>query len=70
MGGGHAKGSMASQHYSLQATNFIPFWLLFEAEAVPQEQIKHQSLHTAAEAPPCPSEAKEKTCWNKKGLKQ
>jgi hypothetical protein len=43
-----------------KATNFTPFWLLFGAEAVLPEEIKHQSLCATAEAPPCPIEAEEK----------
>jgi hypothetical protein len=41
-----------------RATNFIPFQLLFRAGAVLSEEIKHQSLLTIAEVPPCPNEAK------------
>jgi hypothetical protein len=37
-----------------RATNFTPFQLLFRTEAVLLEEIKHQSLHTTTEAPPCP----------------
>jgi hypothetical protein len=40
-----------------RATNFTPFRLLFGAEAVLSEEIKHQILHTTTEVPPCPSEA-------------
>jgi hypothetical protein len=36
-----------------RATNFTPFRLLFGAEAVLPEEIKHQSLRTTTEAPPC-----------------
>jgi hypothetical protein len=43
-----------------RATNFTPFRLLFGAEAVLPEEIKHQSLRTTTEAPPCPIEAEEK----------
>jgi hypothetical protein len=43
-----------------RATNFTSFQLLFGAEAVLPEEIKHQSLCTTAEAPPCPNEAEEK----------
>jgi hypothetical protein len=32
---------------------------LFGAEAVLPEEIKHQSLHTTVEVPPCPSEVEE-----------
>jgi hypothetical protein len=42
-----------------RATNFTQFWLLFGAEAVLPKEIKHKSLHIAAEAPSCPSEAEE-----------
>jgi hypothetical protein len=40
------------------ATNFTSCRLLFGAEAVLPEEIKHQSLHTTT--PPCPTEAKDK----------
>jgi hypothetical protein len=43
-----------------RATNFTPFQLLFRAEAVLPEEIKHQSLRAAVEAPSCLSEAEEK----------
>jgi hypothetical protein len=43
-----------------RATNFTPFWLLFGAEAVLPEEIKHQSLPTTTEAPPCPNDTEEK----------
>jgi hypothetical protein len=43
-----------------RATNFTPFRLLFEGNVVLPEEIKHQSLRTTAEAPPCPNEAEEK----------
>jgi hypothetical protein len=43
-----------------RATNFTPFWLLFKAEAVLPEEIKHQSLRTAAEAPLCPQRSRGK----------
>jgi hypothetical protein len=33
---------------------------LFGAEVVLPEEIKHQSLHTTVEVPPCPSEVEEK----------
>jgi hypothetical protein len=52
-----------------RATNFTPFWLLFEAEAVLPEEMKHQSLRTTAEAPPCPSEAEEKDLMESGRLK-
>jgi hypothetical protein len=53
-----------------RATNFTPFQLLFFAEVVLPEEIKHQSLHTTTEAPSCPNQAEKNTCWNQKGLKQ
>jgi hypothetical protein len=40
-----------------RATNFTPFQLLFGADAVLLEEIKHQSMRTTAEAAPCPSVA-------------
>jgi hypothetical protein len=43
-----------------RATNFTLFRLLFKAEAVLQEEMKHQSLRRTTEAPPCPNEAEEK----------
>jgi hypothetical protein len=52
-----------------RATNFTPFRLLFGAEAVLPEEIKHQSLHTTAEAPPCPNEVKKKDLSESERLK-
>jgi hypothetical protein len=52
-----------------RTTKFTPFWLLFGAEAVLPEEIKHQSLHTTAEAPPCPNEAEEKDLFESERLK-
>jgi hypothetical protein len=52
-----------------RATNFTPFWLLFGAEAVLPEEIKHQSLRTTAEVPPCPSKAKKKDLLGLERLK-
>jgi hypothetical protein len=37
-----------------RATNFTPFQLLFGAKVVLPEEIKHQSLRTTVETPPCP----------------
>jgi hypothetical protein len=37
-----------------RATNFTPFQLLFRTEAVLPKEIKHQSMRTTVEAPPCP----------------
>jgi hypothetical protein len=52
-----------------RATNFTPFRLLFEAEAVLPEEIKHKSPHIIAKAPPCPSEAEEKDLLESERLK-
>jgi hypothetical protein len=52
-----------------RATNFTPFRLLFRAEAVLPEEIKHQSLRTITEVPPCPSEAEEKDLLESERLK-
>jgi hypothetical protein len=52
-----------------RATIFTPFQLLFRVEAVLLEEIKHQSLRTAAEAPPCPNEAEEKDLLESERLK-
>jgi hypothetical protein len=43
-----------------RATNFTPFWLMYGADAMLPEKVKHWSLWTTTEAPACPSEAKEK----------
>jgi hypothetical protein len=69
MGGGHAKGSMEPQHYGLQSHQLHPIRLLFRAEAVLPEEIKHQSLRTTAEAPPCPNKAEEKDLLELERLK-
>jgi hypothetical protein len=52
-----------------RATNFTPFQLLFGAEAVLPEEIKHQSLCITAEAPPCPNEVEEKDLLESERLK-
>jgi hypothetical protein len=52
-----------------RATNFTPFRLLFGAEAVLPEEIKHQNLCTTMEAPPCPSEAEENDLLESERLK-
>jgi hypothetical protein len=52
-----------------RATNFTPFRLLFGAETLLPEEIKHQSLRTTAEAPPCPNEAEEKDLLELERLK-
>jgi hypothetical protein len=42
-----------------RATNFTPFQLLFFAEVVLPEEIKHQSLRTTTEAPSCPTKLRK-----------
>jgi hypothetical protein len=51
------------------ATIFTPFQLLFRVEAVLLEEIKHRSLHTAAEASFGPNEAEEKDLLGSDRLK-
>jgi hypothetical protein len=43
-----------------RATNFTLFWLMYRAEAVLLEEVKHQSLRTATVTPACLSGAEEK----------
>jgi hypothetical protein len=52
-----------------RATNFTPFWLLFRTKAVLPDEIKHQSLRTIADAPPCPSEVEQKDLLESERLK-
>jgi hypothetical protein len=52
-----------------RATNFTPFRLLFGAEAVLPEEIKHQNLRTTTKAPPCPNEVEEKDLLEPESLK-
>jgi hypothetical protein len=52
-----------------RATNFTPSWLLFGAEAVLPEEIKHQSLRTTTEALSCPNEVEEKDLLESERLK-
>jgi hypothetical protein len=42
-----------------RAINFTPFWLMYGAEAVLPEEIKHQSLQTTTETTACPNEVEE-----------
>jgi hypothetical protein len=53
-----------------RATNFTPFRLLFGAEAVPLEEIKHMSIQTTTEASPSPNEAEEKDLLELNRLKE
>jgi hypothetical protein len=43
-----------------RATNFTSFQLMYGAEAILPEEIKHQSLQATADSTPCPSEAEDK----------
>jgi hypothetical protein len=43
-----------------RATNFTPFQLMYGADTMLPEEIKHRSLWAAAESTPCPSEAEDK----------
>jgi hypothetical protein len=52
-----------------RASNFTPFRLLFGAEAVLSEEIKHQTPRTIAEAPPCPNDVEEKDLLESERLK-
>jgi hypothetical protein len=52
-----------------RATNFTLFQLLFGAKEVLSKEIRHQSLRTIAEAPPCPNEAEEKDLLESDRLK-
>jgi hypothetical protein len=42
-----------------KATNFTPFQLMYDVEAMLLVEIKHQSLWTTTEKVPCPNEAEE-----------
>jgi hypothetical protein len=52
-----------------RSTNFTPFQLLFRAEVVLPDEIKHKSLCTIAEAPPCPNKTEEKDLLESDRLK-
>jgi hypothetical protein len=43
-----------------KATNFTPFRRMYGSEVILPEEVKHQSMCTAAEVPTCPSEVEEK----------
>jgi hypothetical protein len=47
-----------------RATNFTPFRVLFGAEVVLPEEIKHQSLRTTAEYHHAPVKLRRNTYWN------
>jgi hypothetical protein len=52
-----------------RATNFTPFRLMYEAEAMLPEEIKHRSLQATLENAVCPSEAEEKDLLESDKLK-
>jgi hypothetical protein len=52
-----------------RATNFTPFQLMYEAEAMLPEEIKHRSLRATLENAVCPSEAEEKDLLESDKLK-
>jgi hypothetical protein len=52
-----------------RTTNFTLFRLMYGADAVLPEEVKHQSLRTAIGTPACPSEAKEKDLLESDRLK-
>jgi hypothetical protein len=52
-----------------RGTNFTLFRLMYGAEAMLPEEVKHQSLQTTTGAPACPSEAEEKDLLESDRLK-
>jgi hypothetical protein len=52
-----------------RATSFTHFRLMYGAEAVLPEEVKHRSLGMATETPMCPSEAEEKDLLESDRLK-
>jgi hypothetical protein len=52
-----------------RATNFTPFRLMYGAEAMLLEEIKHQSFRVTTESIACPSEAEEKDLLESDRLK-
>jgi hypothetical protein len=52
-----------------RAMNFTPFRLMYDAEALLPEEIKHQSLHTTTETVPCLNEVEEKDLLESDRLK-
>jgi hypothetical protein len=52
-----------------RATNFTPFQLMYGAEAVLLEEVKHRSFRTAMLTPAWPSEAEEKDLLESDRLK-
>jgi hypothetical protein len=60
---------MEPQYYISRATNYTPFQLMYGAEAMLPEEIKHQRLWTAIETVPCPNEVEEKDLLESDRLK-
>jgi hypothetical protein len=52
-----------------RATNFTLFWLMYRAEAILLEEVKHRSLGTETTTPACPCEDKEKDLLESDKLK-
>jgi hypothetical protein len=52
-----------------RATNFTPFQLMYRAEAMLAEEIKHRSLRVTAESKPCLNEKEEKDMLESNRLK-
>jgi hypothetical protein len=53
-----------------RATNFTPFRLLFKAEEVLPEEIKHQSLRTTMEVHRAQVKQRRRIYWSQKCSKQ
>jgi hypothetical protein len=52
-----------------KATNFTPFRLMYDVEAILPEELKHRSLQTATETIPCLNEVEEKDLLSSDRLK-
>jgi hypothetical protein len=52
-----------------RATNFTPFQLMYGAEAVLREEIKHRSPQTTTEAIECPNKAEDKDLFESDRIK-
>jgi hypothetical protein len=52
-----------------RAMSFTPFRLMYAAEAMLPEEIKHRNLRTATKTASCPNEAKEKDLLESDKLK-
>jgi hypothetical protein len=69
MGRGHANSRMSHNTTVCRATNFTPFWLMYAAESVLPEELKHQSFQTAIETLACPNQVEEKDLLKSDRLK-